>query len=196
MAPAVFFPSQARFRAWLRKNGAKAAELLVAPHKAGSGKGGLTYPQALDEALCAGWIDGVRKNLDATSYTVRFTPRKAKSYWSAVNVRHFERLSKEGRIQPKGLAAFRARDAAETARYSFERAASKLDAAQERAFRANRKAWDYFQSQAPWYRRTATFWVTSARQEETRARRLATLIADSGRGKRIGLLKYSGKKGK
>ena len=194
MPAPTFFSSAARFRAWLRRHHG-GGELLVGFHKIGSGKGGLTYPQALDEALCMGWIDGVRRNLDASSYTVRFTPRKKGSFWSAVNVRHVARLSKEGRMKPEGVVAFDARDEAKTAVYSYERAAAKLGAAQERAFRANKTAWDYFQSEAPWYRRTTTWWVVSAKKEETREKRLARLIADSAQGRRIGPFKYSAKKG-
>src|SRR6185295_7021585 len=129
-----FFKTAATFRKWLEKNHDRAAELLVGFYSRPSGKGGLTYAEALDEALCFGWIDGVRKNRDASSYTIRFTPRKAKSYWSTVNIRHAPRLIEEGRMAPPGLAAFEARDEDTTRRYSFERETASLDAAQERTF--------------------------------------------------------------
>jgi uncharacterized protein YdeI (YjbR/CyaY-like superfamily) len=177
----IFFPSASGFRKWLEKHHATDRELLVAFHKVGTGKPSITYPQALDAALCFGWIDGMRKSLDATSYTIRFTPRKRDSIWSAVNVRHVARLKAAGLMQPAGLKVFQERDRKKAKLYSFENRPSRLDAASARKFMANRRAWTWFDAQPPWYRRTAAWWVMSAKREETRARRLATLIASSAK---------------
>ena len=180
-----FFTSPAHLRRWLEKHHAAQTELWVGFYKVGSGKGGITYKQALDEALCFGWIDGVRKSLDADSYVQRFTPRTPRSNWSAVNIARVGELQAEGRMHAAGLAAFARRDPAAPGRYSFEREAAVFDRASEQRFRANNKAWEYFSSQATWYRRVATHWVTSAKREETRARRLERLIADSAKGRRF-----------
>lgn len=180
-----FFESQKAFRKWLEKNHAKAKELLVGLYRTGSGRGGLTYKQALDEALCFGWIDGVRKGLDEESYSIRFTPRKAKSYWSAVNTKRFLELQQLGVVAPAGQSAFDARDAAATAKYSFERETVSFEAAMEKQFRANKKAWTFFEAQPPYYKRVATWFVVGAKKEETRARRLEQLIACSARGERL-----------
>ena len=182
-----FFRSQIAFRRWLEKNHATTTELWVGMHKVASGKGGLTYQEALEEALCFGWIDGVRRRFDEQSFAQRFSPRKPKSYWSAVNTKRAEDLKAAGRMHPAGLAAFERRDKA-SGRYSFERQAAALDPAAEKRFRANRAAWQFFASQAPWYQRVAIHWVTSAKRDETRARRLATLIQDSAAGRRLGLV--------
>ena len=185
-----FFTKPEQFRAWLDKNHTKATELWVGFHKRATGKTSLTWPQSVDEALCYGWIDGIRKSLGAESYTIRFTPRKATSLWSTVNTRRIAELIAEGRVLPAGLAAFGRRDPVRSGVYSYEqRLNAKLDAEQERRFRANKKAWAYFESEAPWYRRAATHWVVSAKREETRERRLTTLIECSARGERIGALK-------
>jgi len=181
MAP-TFFPSAAAFRAWLERHHHDGAELLVGFYKVGSGQPSLTYPEALDEALCYGWIDGVRRRRDATSYTIRFTPRHRGSIWSTVNLRHVARLTAEGRMRPAGLKAFRERDRAKTRRYSFENRPRPLDTAATRRFKADARAWAWFARQAPGYRRTAQWWVMSAKQEQTRDRRLAILIASSARG--------------
>ena len=185
MTDARFFRSQAQFRQWLAKNGTKQPELWVGFYKKDSGKGGLTYKEALDEALCYGWIDGVRKTLDGQSFVQRFTPRKAKSYWSAVNTKRATQLIEEKRMAPPGLKAFEARDANETARYSFERAAPVFDAAQLRTFKKHRDAWQFFERQPPGYRRLCTFFVNDAKRPETRAKRLDRLIATSAAGKRL-----------
>jgi uncharacterized protein YdeI (YjbR/CyaY-like superfamily) len=139
----------------------------------------------VDEGLCFGWIDGVRKSLDADSYVQRFSPRTAKSYWSAVNTKRAKELIVEGRMHAAGTAAFERRDASGSARYSFERERPEFTRAQLSQFKSHRAAWTYFESEAPWYRRAVTHWVTSAKREETRERRLATLIADSANGNRI-----------
>jgi len=180
----TFFTTAARFRAWLHRHHAAKRELLVGFHRVASGRPSMTYPQALDAALCYGWIDGIRRSLGAASYTIRFTPRKRDSIWSAVNVRHVARLEAAGLMQPAGLKAFRERDRAKAQRYSFENRPRRLDPASTRTFKANPRAWAHFTAQAAWYRRTAVWWVMSAKREETRARRLATLIASSAAGRR------------
>jgi uncharacterized protein YdeI (YjbR/CyaY-like superfamily) len=185
-----FFASQSAFRKWLEQHHAETRELWVGFYRKQSGKGGITYPQALDEALCFGWIDGLRRAVDDSSYMIRFTPRKPDSIWSAVNVRHVERLIKSGQMQKPGLGAFKTRDLKKSQLYSYERYNCKLEAAHEKKFKANPKAWEFFRAQAPWYQRTTTWWVVSAKREETRLKRLATLIEDSQKGRRIGQLDY------
>jgi uncharacterized protein YdeI (YjbR/CyaY-like superfamily) len=181
----MFFQSALDFRTWLESEGGTFRELWVGFYKKASGKPSITYPEAVDEALCCGWIDGVRKSVAADAYTVRFTPRKPKSQWSTINTKRVQELAHSGRMRPAGLKAFEgAKDQPRT--YSYEqRDRACFPAPDERQFRANRKAWDFFQAQPPWYRRTATFWVVSAKKEETRQRRLAALIADSERRKPI-----------
>ena len=183
------FAGATAFRAWLEKHHATATELWVGFYRKDSGKGGLTYPEALDEALCFGWIDGIRKKTARDSYTNRFTPRKAGSIWSKVNIGHIARLTATGRMHPAGLAAFRARTEAKTGVYSFERTApAKLSPAFATTFRAQPRAWEFFQAQPPGYRRIALHFVMSAKQEATRLRRLNRLIADSAAGRRLGVL--------
>ena len=184
----MFFKSPSDFRAWLSVGHHKHRELWVGFHKKSSGKPSITYPEALDEALCFGWIDGVRKSIASDAYAVRFTPRKPKSQWSAVNLKRAQELADAGRMHSAGLDAFAgAKD--QPRKYSYEqRHKASFDAQQKRQFRSQRQAWDFFQSQPPWYRRTATFWVVSAKKEETRQRRLAALIEDSAQGKPIKLL--------
>lgn len=157
-------------------------------YKVSAGKRGITYKEALDEALCFGWIDGVRKSVDDESYMQRFSPRTARSYWSAVNTKRVGELKKLGRMHASGRAAFERRDKAATARYSFERENPAFEPGAEKQFRANKPAWKYFESEAPWYRRVAVHYVTSAKKPETRQRRLEVLIADSAAGRRIGML--------
>ncbi len=179
-----FFRTQAAFRAWLELHHAQDRELLVGFRHVGSGKPSVTYPEARDEALCFGWIDGVRRNYDATSYTVRFTPRKANSLWSRVNLARVKALTAEGRMRPAGLAIFEARDPKKAELYSFENPHRGLDAAATRTFKANRRAWAWFAAQTPSYRRPAAWWVMSAKKEETRARRLKLLIESAERGEK------------
>jgi len=187
MKPA-FFASQSAFRRWLETHHAGSRELLVGFYRKDSGKGGITYPEALDEALCFGWIDGLRKRYDEASYTVRFTPRKPDSIWSAVNIKRVDELIKLQRMHSSGMKVFAGRDRERANLYSYERQNSKLDPVQERRFKASRNAWDFFRAQAPWYQRTAIFWVVSAKQEATRLRRLDTLIEDSANGRRLAML--------
>src|SRR4051794_16367229 len=176
---AVFFGSPAELRAWLEANHATAWELWIGFYKKGSGKVGITYAEALDEALCFGWIDGIRKRHDAASYVNRFTPRTARSTWSAVNIKRVEELRALGRLHPAGIAAFEGRDAARSGLYSHEQRAVGLDEAYEQQFRERAGAWKFWQAQPAGYRRTASWWVMSAKQATTRERRLATLVADS-----------------
>jgi len=187
----VFFPTPADFRRWLDEHHETAGELLVGFHKKGTGKASITWQESVDQALCFGWIDGVRRSLDGDRYTVRFTPRRRRSIWSAVNVRRAQELSERGEMRPAGLAAYEARTERRSGVYSYEQArdAAAFDAGQEREFRANPAAWDWFTAQPPGYRRTATWWVVSAKREDTRRRRLATLIEDSAAGRAVGPLR-------
>jgi uncharacterized protein YdeI (YjbR/CyaY-like superfamily) len=183
---AVAFASAAQFRTWLRSHHAGASALLVEIRKAGSSRPGISYAEALDEALCYGWIDGVRRRIDDESFSIRFSPRKPKSIWSRINVAHVKRLIAEGRMQKAGLVAWEAREEKRTGVYAFEQESRELPAVYQRQFRANPKAWKWFRSQAPWYQRLCTHRVISAKKEETRQRRLDDLIAKSASGKRIG----------
>ncbi|HYK21873.1 MAG TPA: YdeI/OmpD-associated family protein [Pyrinomonadaceae bacterium] len=183
-----FFSTPAQFREWLDKNHDSATELLVGFHKKSSGKNSITYAEALDEALCFGWIDGVRRNLNETSYTIRFTPRKPRSIWSLVNVRHVERLKKEGRMHPAGLEAYERRDPQRTGIYSFEKEPVSLAPTYEKTFRQNKKAWKFFEAQAPYYKKLATHWLMSAKKEETRLRRLQHLIERAEKGLKTGVI--------
>jgi uncharacterized protein YdeI (YjbR/CyaY-like superfamily) len=180
-----FFRSGGELRKWLEKNHAKSDELWIGFYRKDSGKGGITYAEALDEALCYGWIDGIRKKLDDESFTTRFTPRKPKSIWSNVNIGHVARLTKEGRMQPPGIAAFSAKDSSRVGVYSFEREVAELEPSMVKQFKRDPSAWKFFQSQPPYYRRVASWWVISAKRDETRADRLARLIAHSSRGERL-----------
>jgi uncharacterized protein YdeI (YjbR/CyaY-like superfamily) len=184
----LFFKSPAELRKWLAERHDKTPEVWVGFYKKGAAPTGLTYAEALDEALCFGWIDGLRKSVDATAYKIRFTPRKARSIWSRVNTRRAGELKKLGRMSPAGLKAFEAREARRIGIYSFENAPRELAGADRDKFRADRRAWEFFESQPPGYRRTAIWWVISAKREETRQRRLATLMEDSRNGRRIALL--------
>jgi len=192
----TFFQSPSAWRDWLEKNHALARELWVGFYKKHSGRPSITYPEALDEALCFGWIDGVRKSLDPVRYTIRFTPRKQGSVWSVVNIRRARELTAGGLMRPSGLEAFQKRDEEKSRQYSYEARGRDLDAAYEKKFRANKRAWAFFQSQAPSFQRTAKFWVMSAKKEETRLRRLAALIESSAKGLRPREFIPSGRQGR
>lgn len=182
----MFFATPAEFRAWLAEHHASATELVVGFYKKGSGRPSITWPESVDQALCYGWIDGIRRGLDADSYTIRFTPRKPRSTWSAVNIKRAKELIDEGLMQPAGRAAFEARADDRSAIYSYEqRHGAVLAPGHEQRFRANPTAWAFFQAQPPSYRKVAVYWVTSAKREETRLRRLDTLIAHSAAGRRL-----------
>jgi uncharacterized protein YdeI (YjbR/CyaY-like superfamily) len=184
----TFFATPDAFRAWLAAHHDTADELIVGFHKVASGRASITWPQAVDEALCFGWIDSVRRSLDETSYTNRFTPRRKGSNWSAINIKRVGELLEAGLMHPSGIAAFEAREAAKSAIYSYERPVAALDDGAEAAFRANTAAWDWFSARPPSYRRAAIYWVVSAKRADTRARRLATLIEDSAAGRTVGPL--------
>jgi len=184
-----FFATAVELREWLERNHATATELLVGFYKRGSGKPSITWQELVDEELCFGWIDSVRKGIDEVSYSNRLTPRKARSTWSAVNIARAKELIRLGRMHAAGQKAFERRTDERSAIYSYEqRKKARLDPEAERSFRANKKAWAFFQAQAPGYRKTAIWWVMSAKREETRQKRLATLIGDSQNGRTIGPL--------
>lgn len=186
MTAPTFFATPAEFRAWLERRHATEPELLVGFHKKGSGLPSITWPESVDQALCFGWIDGVRRSLGETSYTIRFTPRRARSIWSAVNIKRAQELQEQGLMHPAGRAAFAARTEDRSNTYSFEqREPVELGDAHTKTFQANAPAWEFFQSQPPSYRKAAIWWVISAKREETRDRRLAALIDDSAEGRRI-----------
>jgi uncharacterized protein YdeI (YjbR/CyaY-like superfamily) len=188
-----FFKSPAEFHEWLQKHHDKSKELFVGFYKKSSGKKSITYPEALDEALCFGWIDGVRKSIDEISYAQRFSPRKPKSIWSLINVRHVERLKSEGRMQPSGLAVYALREDKRTGVYSFENRPRELSPEYQKVFQKNKKAWEFFKNQPPYYQRTLSFYVMGAKQEATRLRRLQLLMESSEKGKRHGLLEQKPK---
>jgi uncharacterized protein YdeI (YjbR/CyaY-like superfamily) len=181
-----FFASPAAFRSWLVEHHEVETELLVGFYKVDSGKPSMTWSESVDEALCFGWIDGVRRSLGAEAYTIRFTRRKPKSLWSAINVAKVAQLQAAGKMYPAGERAFALRTPDRTGVYSFERAAAaELTAAEQRAFKRSKPAWTFFDAQAPSYKRAALHWVVSAKREETRARRLEKLIDDSTAGRRL-----------
>ncbi|WP_374564611.1 YdeI family protein [Ideonella sp.] len=181
-----YFATPAALRAWFKKHHATATELLLGYWKVDSGQPSVTWPQSVDEALCVGWIDGVRKRIDDQRYTIRFTPRRPGSVWSQINVKRVPELVAEGRMQPAGLAVFEARGEQHQRGYSFSDRAEHLLPAHEQAMKANPAAWAYFNKQPPGYKRAAVHWVTSAKQEATQLKRLATLIEDSAAGQRLG----------
>jgi uncharacterized protein YdeI (YjbR/CyaY-like superfamily) len=182
----TFFETPGEFRKWLEEHHSRETELWVGFRKRASKLPSITWPESVEEALCFGWIDGVRKTIDESSYVIRFTPRKPGSTWSAVNIAKVAELQRAGRMRPAGEAAFGRRTEAKSGTYSYEqRQKPEFTPEQQRRFRANRGAWEFFRSQAPWYRRTATWWVISAKRAETQQKRLATLIADSAAGRRI-----------
>jgi uncharacterized protein YdeI (YjbR/CyaY-like superfamily) len=180
----TFFATPADFRDWFEVHHGDADELLVGFYKKGSGRPSITWPQSVDEALCFGWIDGIRRRIDDESYSIRFTPRRRRSVWSAVNIKRAGELIAEGRMTPAGLAAFEARDEERSAIYSYEqRHNAKLDPEQEARLRADPAVWEWFQSRTPSWQRAAVYWITSAKKPETRERRLATLIEDAAAGR-------------
>ena len=184
MKPA-FFKSQPQFRKWLETHHTTDRELWVGFYKKGSGKSGIGYKEAVDEALCFGWIDGIKKRVDESSYTHRFTPRVASSIWSAINLKRVKELIKLGRVAPAGRHAFEHRDPKKAQLYSFENRPSTLDPALERTFTANAKALAFFRAQPPGYQKLVTFWIMSAKRDETRLKRLDALIQRSAEGKRL-----------
>ncbi len=180
-----FFKSPVELRKWLDANHAGAAELWVGYYKKDSGRPSVTWPESVDEALCFGWIDGVRKSVDEISYTIRFSPRKSRSIWSAINIRRAEELIKEGLMQPAGLIAFQARAENRSGIYSYEQRSTDLPEQYAKRIRANKEAWKFYQSQSDSYRKKANWWVISAKKEDTRLKRLDRLIKDSEKGQSI-----------
>ncbi len=172
----TFFPTPADFRRWLKANHATETELLVGFYKTSSGKPSITWPESVDQALCFGWIDGVRKRVDDESYTIRFTPRKPTSTWSAVNIKRVEELTQQGLMQPAGLKAFEARKENKSGIYSYEQRSATLPPEYEKVLKKNKAAWTFFQAQPASYRKAAVWWVVSAKQEATRLKRLDQLI--------------------
>jgi uncharacterized protein YdeI (YjbR/CyaY-like superfamily) len=182
----IFFATPIKWRAWLERHHAEASEIVVGFYKRASGTTSITWAEAVEEALCYGWIDGVRRRLDDHRYSIRFTPRKPTSTWSAVNIARVQQLTADGRMRPSGLAAFERRSDERSAIYAYEqRRNAALDARAERRLRAHRKAWRFWEAQPPWYRKTAAWWVISAKRSETRERRLTQLIEDSANQRTI-----------
>ncbi|HUP90075.1 MAG TPA: YdeI/OmpD-associated family protein [Longimicrobiales bacterium] len=182
----TFFAKPADFGKWLAKNHATETELSVGYYKKGSGKPSMTWPESVAEALCYGWIDGVRHSYGDDAYTIRFTPRKPTSIWSAVNTKLANQLIKDGLMKPAGLAAFKLRDEKKTSIYAFEQKHAVLPKELDKEFRANREAWKFFQAQPPGYKKLCMWFIISAKRDETRRKRLAELIADSAAGRRLG----------
>ena len=181
----VFFESRAQLRAWFVRNHSTAPELWVGFHSKRSGRPTIAWQELVDEELCFGWIDSVRYRLDEDRSAQRVTPRRRRSVWSAVNIRRFRELEAAGRVHPAGGAAFAAREEARSGIYAYENQSVGLTAEMETEFRGHVAAWRFFSEQAPWYRRNAAHWVATAKREETRARRLRTLIDDSAAGRRL-----------
>lgn len=181
----IFFSEPAEFRKWLEDNHQTESELQVGYYKVSTKKPSMTWSESVDEAICFGWIDGIRRTVDDESYTIRFTPRNPKSNWSAVNIKKVEKLIAQGRMMPAGMAAFEKRTEGRSVIYSYENRPEKLEPAMEASFQENKKAWIFFNTQAPSYRKTIIYWVLSAKQEKTRNSRLEKLIQASESGKRI-----------
>jgi len=181
----TFFRTPAAFRMWLRKHHAGVGELWVGYYKKDSGKPSVTWPESVDEALCVGWIDGIRKRIDDVSYVIRFTPRRRSSVWSSVNIARASALVEQGRMQPAGLEAFEARAQNRSGIYSYEQRPADLPEPYARLLKRQRAAWEFFQAQPPSYRKAATWWLVSARREETRLKRLDRLAACSVQGLKL-----------
>jgi uncharacterized protein YdeI (YjbR/CyaY-like superfamily) len=185
VSDAIFFADASQWRAWLTEYHGTATECLVGFVKATTGEANMSWSESVDQALCFGWIDGVRRGIDDRSYSIRFTPRKASSTWSAINVKKVADLEAAGLMTAAGRAAFANRRAAKTAIYAYEQAPATFSRSQIATFGKNRAAWAFWQAQAAWYQRTATYWVTSAKREETRLRRFDQLVADCAAGRRL-----------
>ncbi len=190
----VFFPTQKHLRKWFEKSHKKEKELFVGYYKVSSGKASVTWSQSVDEAICFGWIDGIRRSIDEESYCIRFTPRNPKSNWSAINIKKVEELTKLGLMKPEGLKAFGLRKENKSKVYSYENPIVELDKSIEKKFKANKQAWEYFKSTAPSYQKITTRWIMSAKQETTRLKRAEELIRDCAGGKKIKAMNYGKKK--
>lgn len=182
---ATFFETQTEFRKWLEKHHKKETELIVGYYKLSSGKPSMTWSQSVDQALCFGWIDGVRRSIDKESYSIRFTPRRSSSIWSAINIKKIETLTKSGLMKPEGIKAFSLRQENKSKIYSHEKENVPLETTYEKQFKKNKLAWDFFMKQAPSYKKVITHWIMSAKQEKTRQFRLEKTIKISGQQKRI-----------
>jgi uncharacterized protein YdeI (YjbR/CyaY-like superfamily) len=181
----TFFETPVAFREWLERHHAKAEALLVGYYKKGSGKPSITWPESVDEALCYGWIDGIRKSIDDSSYTIRFTPRKPGSIWSSVNIKRAQALIEQGQMQPAGLQAYQARKENKVGIYSYEQRSVDLEEPYNRLLKKDKAAWSFFQIQPASYRKAVSWWIISAKKEETRQKRLEKLIACSIQGQRL-----------
>ena len=190
----IFFASPAEFRTWMEQHHEQETELLVGYHKKQTGKPSLTWAESVDVALCFGWIDGIRKSIDDTAYNIRFTPRKARSIWSNVNIKRVGELTEMGLMLPAGLKAFEARTPDRSGVYSAEQGDIQLDEASEAALKTNEKAWTFFDRQAKSYKKSVVWWLLSAKKAETKAKRLAQLIEDSANEKRLSQFVSPGKK--
>ncbi|MCD6018848.1 MAG: hypothetical protein K0S53_1969 [Bacteroidetes bacterium] len=181
----TFFATQEEFRKWLAKHHKKETELLVGFYKVDSGKPSMTWSQSVDQALCFGWIDGVRRSIDNKSYSIRFTPRRPTSIWSAINIKKMEELTKAGLMTMEGQKAFSLRKEHKSRIYSHEKEPAVLIPELEKQFKKNKAAWNYFMEQAPSYKKVMIHWIMSAKQEKTRQSRLEKTIAVSGQQKRV-----------
>ncbi len=180
-----FFPTQNDFRRWLEEYHDKETELIVGFYKVSTGKPSMTWSESVDQALCFGWIDGVRRSIDAERYSIRFTPRKARSVWSAVNIKKIQALTAKGLMKPAGISAFEKRDEKRSKIYAYENEQKQFSDEFEKRFKANEKAWNFFEKQANWYKKQMVSWVMTAKQEVTREKRLEKLISESENGRRV-----------
>jgi len=181
----TFFSKQSDFRKWLNKNHKKESELLVGFYKVNSSRPSMSWSQSVDQALCFGWIDGIRKSIDKDSYSIRFTPRRAASIWSAINIDKFEKLTKQGLVKPAGLASFKLRKEYKSKIYSHEKKPVLLADEFQYKFKTNKKAWDFFTTQAPSYQKFIIHWIMIAKQKATQLKRLDKTIRESEKHKRV-----------
>lgn len=189
----IFFPTPSDFRKWLDKNHKTQKELIVGFYKVGTKKPSMTWSESVDQALCYGWIDSVRRSVDDQSYCIRFTPRNPKSIWSAINIAKIEALSKQGLMKPAGLEIYEKRKDNKSKIYAYEQELKRFSATFEKQFKANKKAWKFFISQAPSYQKTAIHIVMTAKQETTKIKRLQELIESSEAQQKMGRLKWDKK---
>ena len=180
-----FFQTPADFGTWLEKNHATATELWVGFYKKDSGKPSITWPESVDQALCFGWIDGIRKRVDEISYQIRFTPRRRGSIWSAINIKRAKELVRQEQMRPAGVKAFAARIENKSGIYSYEQRSTELSEPYAKLLKKNKAAWNFFEKQSPSYRKMIGWWIISAKKEETRMARLAKLMSESAKGKRL-----------
>jgi len=180
-----FFRTPANFETWLEKNHATATELWVGFYKKDSGKPSITWAESVDQALCFGWIDGIRKRVDEISYQIRFTPRRRRSIWSAINIKRARELARQTQMRPAGLKAFEARIENKSGIYSYEQRSTELSEPYTKVLKKNKAAWNFFEKQPPSYRKMIGWWIISAKKEETRMARLEKLISESAKGKRL-----------